>query len=74
MVPVTEQASSGAHILGNFPRFELVFVCAEQTEAADSVPDTEDPYARLVRLKELLDQGVITQEEFDLEKQKVLSQ
>jgi len=33
---------------------------------------TEDPYARLASLKKLLDDGVITQEEFDAEKSKVL--
>ena len=32
----------------------------------------EDPYARLASLKKLLDDGVITQEEFDAEKSKVL--
>jgi hypothetical protein len=32
----------------------------------------EDPYGRLMRLKELLDAGVISQEEFDREKREVL--
>ncbi len=32
----------------------------------------EDPYAKLASLKQLLDQGVITQEEFDAQKKKVL--
>jgi hypothetical protein len=32
-----------------------------------------DSYAELMKLKELLDAGVLTQEEFDTEKQKILS-
>ena len=35
-------------------------------------PQAEDPYAKLIRLKELLDLGVISQEEFDAAKAKVL--
>jgi hypothetical protein len=42
------------------------------TEAPESVP-AEDRYAELMKLKELLDAGVLTQAEFDAEKQKVLS-
>jgi hypothetical protein len=68
--PVTEQASSGPQILGNFPRFELVFVCVDRptTQALPS----DDPYVRIKRLKELLDSGAITQQEFDREKAKLL--
>ena len=33
---------------------------------------SEDSYAALMRLKELLDAGVLTQAEFDAEKQKIL--
>lgn len=33
---------------------------------------TEDPYAKLVSLKKLLDDGVITQEDFDAQKAKIL--
>jgi len=60
---VTEQTSSGPYIFGNFPRYELVFVCT---------PEHEDPYDRLERLKHLLDSGVISQEEFDHEKRELL--
>ena len=34
---------------------------------------SEDPYADLMKLKELLDAGVLTQAEFDAQKQKILS-
>jgi hypothetical protein len=38
-------------------------------------PANEDPkYTKLVNLKKLLDGGVITQEEFDREKSKILNQ
>ena len=35
-------------------------------------PTSEDSYAALMKLKELLDAGVLTQAEFDAEKQKIL--
>ena len=38
----------------------------------DNKQPAEDPYERLASLKKLLDDGVITQEEFDAEKSKVL--
>ncbi len=40
--------------------------------AAPAAPSQEDSIARLKQLKDLLDQGVLTQSEFDLEKQKIL--
>jgi hypothetical protein len=64
---ITEQTSSAPHILGNFPRYEMVFVCAEPQHAV------EDPYDRLKRLKELFDSGVISQDEFNREKDELLS-
>ena len=68
--PVTEQMSSGPQILGNFPRFELVFVCVD-TPPVQGAP-SEDPYVRIMRLKELLDSGAISQDEFDREKARLL--
>lgn len=41
---------------------------AQQTPAAPA----EDPYAKLAQLKQLLDQGVISQEDFDAAKNKLL--
>ena len=49
-----------------------------QTQQAQAPPagpgpaSTEDKMGQLRQLKELLDQGVLTQAEFDLEKQKIL--
>jgi hypothetical protein len=36
-------------------------------------PSREDSYGELMKLKELLDAGVLTQAEFDAEKLKILS-
>lgn len=72
MTRISEQASSPPHVLGNFPRFELVFVCTEKPGAARSSVPSEDPYERLVRLKQLLDAGVIFEEEFEREKRELL--
>ena len=69
---VTEQQSSAPHILGNFPRFEIVFVCTEKPSVAGPAAAGEDPYERLKRLKGLLDAGVISQHEFDQEKRELL--
>jgi hypothetical protein len=71
MESISETISSPPYILGNFPRIEIVFDCAE----FGHVEATDDPkYTKLLNLKKLLDSGVITQAEFDAEKAKVLSQ
>ncbi|MDA3912352.1 MAG: SHOCT domain-containing protein [Bacteroidales bacterium] len=67
---IEERRSTGAQILGNFPRSELVFVCLEKpitTSAEDVV------YMKLSNLKKLLNSGVLTPTEFDREKAKILS-
>ena len=48
---------------------------AEAAPAAPAAPEVpaEDSYAQLMKLKELFDAGVLTQEEFDAEKAKVLA-
>jgi membrane protease subunit (stomatin/prohibitin family) len=48
-----------------------------QTQQAQAAPapapaSTEDSMAKLTQLKQLLDQGVLTQSEFDQQKQKIL--
>jgi hypothetical protein len=43
-----------------------------QDEAPAAAP-AEDPYGDLMKLKELLDAGALTQAEFDAQKQKILS-
>ncbi len=46
---------------------------AQQAQAApQEAPSQEDSMAKLSQLKSLLDQGVLTQAEFDAQKQKIL--
>ena len=66
-----ERKSTGAHVLGNWPRSESIFVCVN-TPAQGSVGDVR--YDKLSKLKKLLDDGVLTQSEFELEKAKILGE
>ena len=68
-----ETTSTPPHILGNFPRVELVFECVAKA-ASPGTPPTEDvKFTKLSNLKKLLDSGTLTQAEFEQEKKKVLS-
>jgi hypothetical protein len=67
------QRSSPPHILGNFPRVEITFICVDKPNA--TAPSTDDAlYTKLNNLKKLLDNGTITKEEFEKEKAKILNQ
>lgn len=66
MKPLRESTSKPPHILGNFPRAELVFECIDK-------PSGGDKYTELITLRKLLDSGTINQKEFDAEKEKILS-
>jgi hypothetical protein len=68
-----ETTSTPPHILGNFPRAELIFECVAKA-ASHGTPPTEDAkFTKLSNLKKLLDSGTLTQAEFEQEKKKVLS-
>jgi hypothetical protein len=72
MESLQETTANPPFILGNFPRVEIVFDCVQNVESAAAAGD--DPkYTKLVNLKKLLDDRVITQAEFDAEKAKILS-
>jgi membrane protease subunit (stomatin/prohibitin family) len=45
---------------------------AQMAPAAAAPASSEDGMAKLTQLKSLLDQGVLTQAEFDMQKQKIL--
>lgn len=66
-----ERTSVPPHILGNFPRAELIFVCLAKP---NSVSFEDQLYIKLSNLKKLLDDGTITKEEFELQKSKILNQ
>jgi hypothetical protein len=74
MQVVEEHTSKPPHILGNFPRIEIIFTCVDSPETATPSSNVDDKYSRLRKLKLLLDDGIITQEEFEEEKKKILSQ
>jgi len=73
MESLTETTSTPPFILGNFPRIEIVFGCINKL-GAPSQASGDDKYAKLAKLKQLLDGGAITQEEFNQEKAKILAQ
>jgi hypothetical protein len=73
MNALRETTSKPPHILGNFPRAELVFECVEKVVTPTSVAGEDIKFTKLNNLKKLLDSGVLTQAEFEREKAKVLS-
>ena len=73
MQVVSEQLSNPPYILGNFPRIEIVFACADKPKTEQSQNFEDVQYERLTDLKKLLDEGIITKEEFEKEKAKILN-
>lgn len=70
--PLQETASKPPHVLGNFPRVEWLFECADPVRGGVTAPGDGDKLSRLERLKKLLDSGALTQQEYDREKAKIL--
>ena len=44
----------------------------DEPAPAEAAPEPVDPYEQLKEAKELLDAGILTQEEFEAEKKKIL--
>ncbi len=74
MQAVKERTSVPPHILGNFPRIEIIFACVDAPDLEKSMNNVDNKYDLLRDLKSLLDDGVINQKEFEAEKQKILNQ
>jgi hypothetical protein len=74
MESIRETTATPPYILGNFPRIEIVFDCVDRPAAVGPTAGDDPKYTKLVNLKKLLDAGVITQDEFDREKAKILDQ
>jgi hypothetical protein len=72
IVVLGEQISQPPYILGNFPRIEIVFALVDRNEREMQSTTRHDRYSEIERLKKLLDQGALTQEEFEREKAKLL--
>jgi len=72
-INATAGAASGLQQPPTPPPFQQQQQAAAPTpEAPAAAPAAEDPVAKLTQLKTLLDQGLITQEDFDAAKNKVL--
>jgi Short C-terminal domain len=74
MVTVSEHTAAPPYILGNFPRIEIIFVCADETTDQVPMKAATDKYDRIVKIKDLYDSGALTKEEFESEKKKILSE
>ena len=72
IVILGEQLSQPPYILGNFPRIEIVFALVDKPKDAKPLVPERDRYADLEKLKKLLDDGTLTQDEFAKEKAKIL--
>ncbi|HSD36546.1 MAG TPA: SHOCT domain-containing protein [Rhodocyclaceae bacterium] len=70
--PLQETTSKAPHILGNFPRVEWIFECADSLSSNAPGAQTVDKLSQVERLKKLLDSGALTQQEYEREKAKVL--
>lgn len=72
MLSFSERHSTPPHVLGNFPRVELIFGCVESNAQSMGRQTDEQRYRNIERLKSLFDNGAITKEEYEQEKVKIL--
>ncbi len=73
MFTISEHTSPRAIMPGNFPRIEIIFTCVNKKLNYGNSSRRNDKYGELSTIKELLDNGTLTQQEFDREKRKILS-
>ncbi len=69
---IQETASRPPHILGNFPRIELQFECADRLVGQYTETQEQNKYRKLEQLKKLLDNGALTEQEYASEKTRIL--
>lgn len=72
IIVLGEKISEPSYILGNFPRIEIVFGLIDKPAESSASAADDDSYSKLIKLKKLLDDGIITKDEFDREKAKIL--
>jgi hypothetical protein len=70
---IQETTSTPPHILGNWPRVEIIFSCVKGAKSTSTVAPP-DKYDRLAKLKALFDAGAISQPEYEAEKKKILAE
>lgn len=70
---IQETTSTPPHILGNWPRIEIIFSCVKGAKSNAAVAPL-DKYDRLSKLKALFDAGAISQQEYEAEKKKILAE
>ena len=58
--------------MANMQANNLMGAATTAAQNQQPVPEQEDPYEKLTQLKKLLDDGVITQADFDAAKAKLL--
>jgi hypothetical protein len=73
MVVLGEKISQPPYILGNFPRIELVFAAVDKPKSQQRTGSGTSRYDDLRKLKELHDSDVLTDEEYEREKRKILN-
>lgn len=74
-VHLVQEITSPTLILpGNFPRVEWLFECLDAPKAVPNTSSESERIDQLERLRRLLDNGTLTQKEFDTQKARVLGQ
>ncbi len=73
MFTISERTSPRTMLPGNFPRIEIVFTCVDKKSNSNNSSQKNAKYSELSTIKELLDNGILTQQEFNKEKRKILS-
>ena len=74
MNALRERVATPPFILGNWPRIEIVFECVATGATPAALESDDSKYKKLGMLKELLDSGALTRDEFEKEKAKLLGQ
>lgn len=69
-----ERISQPPYILGNFPRIEIVFALIDKDFSSTERSALSDRYEELRKAKALMDDGIITEEEFEREKDRILAE
>tara|TARA_B110000879_G_C10819880_1_gene373682 strand:+ start:55 stop:558 length:504 start_codon:yes stop_codon:yes gene_type:complete len=70
---IREQAAVPPYILGNFPKIELTFVCEPSTLGIMVETSGGAKWQQLEALANLLERGVLTEQEFKAEKEKIMA-